>query len=129
MRWLRLGVGCRDCGPHPHIRQHPRFVYGVGSLIVLETGVGRRAVNGGGAVQVTGRGGFRLAPFLGVSGKEGLEFFLRLVIRCRPLPVFAVLDERSCLKDELECVGYDLEWGVGIVARIRIFDSILDLFK
>ena len=55
--------------------------------------------------------------------------FPRLVGRRRLLPVFSVLDEHSCLKDDLEYVGYDLEWGVGIVARIRIFDGILDLLE
>ena len=63
------------------------------------------------------------------SGKEGLEVCPRLVGNRLPLPVFAVLDEHSFLKDELEFVGYDLEWGVGIVACIRIFDGILDLFE
>ena len=92
-------------------------------------GVGRRAGNGGGDVHVTGRGGLRLAPYLVGSGKEGLEVCPRLVVRRRPLPVFAVLDEHYCLENELESVGYDLEWGVGIVARIRIFDGILDFFE
>ena len=101
---------------------------GVGSLVVLVNGVGRRAGNGGGAVHVAGRGGLQIAPFLVGSGKEGLEFCPRLVVRRCPLPVFAVLDEHSCLKDELECVGYDLDWGVGIVACIRIFDGILNFF-
>ena len=63
------------------------------------------------------------------SGKEDIEVCPHLVGKRRPLSVFAVLDEHSCLKDELECVGYDLEWGVGIVARIRIFDGILGFFE
>ena len=94
---------------------------GVGSLVVLENVVGRRAGNGGSAVHVIGRGGLRLAPFLVGSGKEGLEVFPRLVGRRRPLSVFAVLEKHSCLEDELERFGYNLEWGVGIVACIRIF--------
>ena len=96
---------------------------------MLENSIGQLARNGGGVVQVTGRGGLRIALLLVGSDKEGLKVFPQLVGRRRPLSVFAVLDEHSCLKHELECVGYDLEWGVGIVARIRIFDGILDLFE
>ena len=96
---------------------------------MLESCVGRHSGNGGSAVQVSGRGGLRLAPFLVGSGKEDIEFRPRLVGRRRPLTVFSVLDENYCLKNELECVGYNLEWGVGIVARIRIFDGILNLFE
>ena len=44
MCWLRLVVGCRDCGPHPHIRRHPRlFEYPFNGFIhivgCLEAGV------------------------------------------------------------------------------------------
>ena len=92
-------------------------------------GVGRRAGNGGGAVHVTGHGGLQLAPFLVGSGKEGLEFCPRLFVRSCPLPVFAVLGEHSCLENDLESVGYDLGWGVGIGARIRIFDGIIAFFQ
>ena len=63
------------------------------------------------------------------SGKECLEFFPRLVGRCRYLPVFAVLGEHDYLENKLESVGGDLEWGVRIVACIRIFNGILDLFE
>ena len=94
---------------------------------MLVNGVGRRAGNGGGAVHVTGRGGLRLASFLAGSDKEGIEVFPRLVVRRRPLPVFAVLDKHACFENELESVGDDLEWGVGIMTRIRIFDGVLDL--
>ena len=96
---------------------------GVGSLVVLVNSVGQRSGNGGGAVHVTGRGG------LVSSGKKGLEFCPRLVVRRRPLTVFAVLDEHSFLENKLESVGDDLEWGVGIVSRIHIFDGIINLFE
>ena len=84
---------------------------------------------GGRAVHITGRGGFLFAPLLVGSGKEGLEVCPRLVVRRSHLPVLAVLDEHSCLENDLESVGDDLERGVGIVACIPIFDGILDLFE
>ena len=96
---------------------------------MLVNGFGRRAGNGGGVVHVTGRGSLRLTPFLVGSGKEGLEVCPRLVVRRRLLPVFAVLGEHSCLENDLESVGDDLEWGVGIVACIRIFNGIPDFFE
>ena len=82
---------------------------GVVILVVMENGAGQHVGNGGGAVQVTRRGGLRLAPFLMGSVKEGLEVCPRLVGNRLPLPVFAVLDEHSCLKYDLGCVVYELE--------------------
>ena len=61
------------------------------------------------------------------SGKECLEVFPSLVVRRCPLPVFSVLDEHACLENKLESVGDNLEWGVRIVTRIRIFNGVLDL--
>ena len=63
------------------------------------------------------------------SGKECLGVCPHLVGRCHPLPVFGVLDEHACLENNLESVGDDLEWGVRILACIRIFNGILDFFK
>ena len=40
-----------------------------------------------------------------------------------------VVVELRIVENNLESVGEKLEWGVGIVARIRIFDGILDLFE
>ena len=75
----------------------------------------------------TVRGYEILAPFWIGSGNESFKAGLGLDLRGMDLPDFTVVEEKTCLKNDLESNVYDLLRRVGLVDGCHVFGGIFYL--